>query len=98
MFENWTNCQLCEYNPTGDKCELFGRVIGMHGCSSGIERKPRNHFEEVKAMSMEELAMFFERITDCDFCLISKNKCGYKKYPCNQRWLDWLKEEVDDCG
>lgn len=90
------NCPTCKFADfDSDKCKRL--LIRLpHICPYAEERKPRNHFEEIKAMSMEELAMFFERITDCDSCLISKNKCGYKKYPCNQRWLDWLKEEIAD--
>lgn len=79
MFENFVDCQSCEHNPTGDKCELFGRVIGMHGCSSGVERKPRNNFEKIKAMSMEEMAEWVSAITLDEF--------GDKK-----DWLNWLKE------
>ena len=86
MFDDFVNCQVCEYNPTGDKCELFGRVIGMHGCSSGVERKPRNHFEEVKAMSMEEMALFFQDIE----VLAADDSLGREK------WLEWLKEEVKE--
>lgn len=55
MLDDFTSCASCQYN-NGEKCELFGRVIGMHGCSSGVERKPRNNFERIKAMSLEELA------------------------------------------
>ncbi len=89
------SCQVCEYNPTGDKCELFGRVIGMHGCSSGGERKPRNHFEEIKAMSMEEMAEFLEEE------IVSRNPhCNLEKHcknddSCIPCWLDWLKEATE---
>lgn len=79
------NCQICEHNPTGDKCELFGRIIGMHGCSSGVERKPRNHYEAVKALSMEELAVWLD--------LVRNNK-DYPIYATD--WKEWLKVEVHD--
>lgn len=85
MFEDWTNCQVCEYNPTGDKCELFGRVIGMHGCSSGVERKPRNHFEEIKNMNMEGMAEWLD--------LVRNNK-DYPIYATD--WTEWLKEAIAD--
>ena len=86
MFEDWTNCQVCEYNPTGDKCELFGRVIGMHGCSSGVERKPRNNFERVKQMTMDELAMFISGAESEGRAYGPKGK---------NAWLKWLNAEVE---
>ena len=84
------NCQSCEHNPTGDKCELFGRVIGMNGCSSGVERKPRNHFEMVKAMSMEELAKLLDNArASCGGVMGGRNCMA----DCRECWLEWLKEE-----
>ena len=79
------NCQVCEYN-TGEKCELFGRVIGMHGCSSGVERKPRNNFERVKQMTMEELAVLFNG------CEAEGRAYGPKG---KSAWLKWLNAEVE---
>lgn len=95
MFEDWTYCHECEHNPTGDKCELFGRVIGMHGCSSGVERKPRNHFEMLKAMSMEEMADYLEEVVSRNpHCKPGKDCTNDDScIPC---WLDWLKEEVKE--
>lgn len=92
------NCQVCEHNPTGERCELFGRVIGMHGCSSGVERKPRNHFEEIKAMSMEEMAVViaWPCIASPPWCAEHKT-CPYiseDPTPCDKCALEWLKEEI----
>ena len=86
MFEDFTSCAVCQHN-NGEKCELFGRVIGMHGCSSGVERKPRNHFEEIKAMSAEELAEIFETLCPSLNWTIALN---------GKSWLEWLKEESKD--
>lgn len=89
------NCQICEHNPTGERCEYFGRVIGMNGCSSGVERKPRNHFEMLKAMSMEEMAAFFENIAQdwgqAGASILMGNSSVYV-----DDWLKWLKEEVKE--
>lgn len=82
MFEDFTQCQICAHNPTGERCELFGHVIGMHGCSSGVERKPRNHFEMVKAMSMEQMAVWLASIGPCPEVML-------KIF-----WQEWLKEEI----
>lgn len=94
-------CQICEHNPTGERCELFGRVIGMHGCSSGVERKPRNHFEMVKAMSTEEMAEFFTpfyykglyhfycpAVAD-----VGDGECSAND-GCRECFAKWLKEEI----
>lgn len=89
------NCQICEHNPTGERCEYFGRVIGMHGCSSGVERKPRNNFERLKAMSMEEMANYFDEVLlKAPFCNPERAcKCEDFCVPCILRWL---KEEIAD--
>lgn len=80
------NCQVCEHNPTGERCELFGRVIGMHGCSSGVERKPRNNFEMLKKMSMEELAVFINGAESEGRAYGPKGKVA---------WIKWLNAEVE---
>lgn len=92
------NCQVCEYNPTGERCELFGRVIGMHGCSSGVERKPRNHFDWVRSLSEREFAEWLDAVSKAWY------DEGYTKetdeplmppYPSTaSKWLEWLKEEI----
>ena len=80
------SCQVCEHNPTGERCELFGRVIGMHGCSSGVERKPRNHFEMLKAMSMTQMAVLLAAMLGVNPFDGTGN--DYNKF------LEWLKEET----
>jgi hypothetical protein len=84
MFEDFTQCQVCEHNPTGERCEYFGRVIGMHGCSSGVERKPRNNYERVKQMTMEELAVLFNGCESEGRAYGPKGKAA---------WLKWLNAE-----
>lgn len=75
------NCQACEhYDQANSYCNLFRHAVNL-GCQSGTERKPRNHFEEIKAMSMEEMAEWVSAITLDEF--------GDKK-----DWLNWLKEEI----
>lgn len=92
------NCQVCEHNPTGERCELFGRVIGMHGCSSGVERKPRNNYEAIKAMNMEQMAGLFEDTGDCPprACPHDGEGANVTRKDCLACWLDWLKEEIAD--
>lgn len=101
MFEDWTNCQICEHNPTGDKCELFGRVIGMNGCSSAVERKPRNNFERLKSMSMDEFTELFAGkccpTIFADKMVVNTNDCAhhFAKNECEQCWNNWLKEAIE---
>ena len=92
MFEDWTNCQVCEYNPTGDKCELFGRVIGMHGCSSGVERKPRNYFEMLKSMTEEQLVEFLFSFATANIVFFEHTRQQFPK----EEILKILKEAVVD--
>lgn len=75
------NCPTCEFADfEADKCKrLLNRL--PHLCPYAEERKPRNHFEEIKAMSMEEMAEWVSAITLDEF--------GDKK-----DWLNWLKEEI----
>ena len=47
--------------------------------------EPRNHFEEIKAMSMEELAVWLD--------LVRNNK-DYPIYATD--WTEWLKEAIAD--
>ena len=75
------NCPSCEYADfEKDKCtRLLTRL--PHICPYCEERKPRNHFERIKSMSMEELA---------DWLVMNGCGCDYKT------WLNWLKEEIAD--
>ena len=87
------NCPSCEYADfEKDKCtRLLTRL--PHICPYCEERKPRNRFEMVKAMSMEELAEFLEEeITRNPHCKPEKDCTNDDScIPC---WLDWLKEEI----
>lgn len=88
------NCPNCE-KFNGYDCEMFGRQPGMAICPYAVERKPRNHFEEIKAMGMEELAECLEEeITRNPHCKPEKDCTNDDScIPC---WLEWLKEEVSE--
>ena len=89
------NCQICEHNPTGERCELFGRVIGMHGCSSVVERKPRNRFERVKQMTMEEMAAYIDKHTaEAMWCNSPPEECP-PDGECVKCILNWLKGAIE---
>lgn len=85
----------CIYRTKDGECDLYAEGgkykawCEMDGCDG---RKMSNA-DRIRAMTDEELAEFF---TFCDSCVIFKDECRTKGYACKQRWLDWLKEEVDD--
>lgn len=86
MFEDWTNCHECEHYDSNDRlCKMF-RCVKLCGCSSGIERKPRNNFERLKSMSMDELAMFINGAESEGRAYGLKGKVA---------WLKWLNAEVE---
>ena len=90
------DCESCvhEYlSPMSDICRECG--IAMLNYE---ERKPMTHFDEIKAMSVEELADWFcqTQYREGDFC---PPKHGWKYCimadGCRVCWLDWLKSPVD---
>ncbi len=89
------NCQNCKFADfEKDKCNrLLTRL--PHVCPYAEEKTPRNHFEQIKSMSMEELAEFLEEeITRNPHCKPEKDCTNDDScIPC---WLEWLKEEVHD--
>ena len=92
MFEDFSFCLSCEqYDREKRWCKLFNRTM-VCGCSYG-EDKPKNNFERLKAMGMEELAEFLEEeITRNPHCKPEKDCTNDDScIPC---WLDWLKEEI----
>jgi len=64
----------------------------MHGCSSGVERKPRNRFEMLKSLSMEEMAWELCRICRMPFY---KDDSEIDEYEVDC-WAKWLKEAIAD--
>ncbi len=88
------NCPSCEFADfEKDKCaRLLTRL--PHVCPYAEERKPRNHFEAIKAMSMEEMAAFFENIAQdwgqAGASILIGNSSVYV-----DDWLEWLKEAIE---
>lgn len=96
MFEDFSFCLLCEHYDRNDRlCKLFDRTM-VAGCPYGEERKPKNNFERLKAMSMEEMTAFLANIMDGGW-----GNCPDGYYDCSNRascaecWAEWLKEDVD---
>ena len=84
MNTEWTPCCFCEhYHRETYWCDLFKRHI-RDGCPYAEERKPRNHFEEIKAMNIEELAEW-----------LGENDSYFPIGDHKARWLKWLMKAVD---
>ncbi len=82
MFEDFTQCQNCENYDINDRlCKLF-RCVKVCGCSSGAEHKPKNNFELLKSMSMNEMAEFLR-----DFAMCENTSLVWIK--------EWLKEATE---
>jgi hypothetical protein len=79
-------CVRCKGN-----CGFIG-ITGMWACQGFI---PLTNADRIRSMTDEELAMFFQHIADCETCFVYKNECGREGYPCNQRFLEWLKSPAD---
>ncbi len=80
------NCPTCEFADfEKDKCKrLLTRL--PHICPYAKERKPRNNYERLKAMSMEELAEFINGAESEGRAYGPKGKSA---------WLKWLNAEVE---
>lgn len=85
------NCPTCIQNPTGEKCEYFGHPLGMAICPYGKERPPKNHFEQIKQMTMEEMAeVIFRKFQDI-YEAVTKDGAYFGK----RDMMRWLMEGVD---
>lgn len=86
IFEDFSFCTECEHYDQNDRlCKLF-QCVRVNGCQCGVERKPRNNFERVKQMTMEELAVLFNG------CEAEGRAYGPKG---KSAWLKWLNAEVE---
>ena len=87
------NCPTCEFADFDkDKCKrLLTRL--PHICHYAKERKPRNRFEKLKSMTMEQMAEFIAKFHGCSRCPGFNVPCDNR---CKEYWLDWLKEEVKE--
>lgn len=80
------NCPTCEFADFDkDKCKrLLTRL--PHVCPYAEERKPRNNFERLKLMTMDELAMFINGAESEGRAYGPKGKAA---------WVKWLSAEVE---
>ena len=101
-------CDVCKYNPPdysshepdkpcGD-CWVYGEG---NEPSKFVETENRQttkktHYDEIRAMSIEELADMFSLLSCCSEkgqdCMKYSDGMGGRN--CYQCWLDWLKQEA----
>ena len=76
-------------------CDLYTEVCDKCGGSGVVE--PMTNEEYIRQASTEELAKFFQKITDRCFACGVKNADGTSNEPCKERFcsrlvFEWLKE------
>lgn len=91
-------CQ--EMVPFVNKEELikalqYDRDQYLKGYTDGLAYTPpvKTHYDQVKAMSLEEMVPFLVGLTACEYCPARRENCGYD---CHKAWSDWLNAEVPD--
>ena len=94
MFEDFSFCTECDYYDREKRwCKLF-RSARPCGCPYGEDKKPRNRFEQFKAMSAEELAAYIdEHTSEAMWCNSPPEECP-PEGECVKCILDWLMEEI----
>lgn len=96
MDKSCKNCRFCVYAHLGGKdkpyCERHSQYIENTILCSCWEMvsvpKPQTHYDEIRAMSIEELAAWL-----ADHPLVSEYD---ENNPKHKAWLDWLKQEAKE--
>lgn len=82
-----TGC-ACSREKCSDDCSFYRKYKP--------KPKPITHFDEIKAMSVEEMAEWIDHI-QADAYERGMMETPVVDYPnVYSGWLDWLKQEVDD--
>ena len=79
------NCKTC-----AGPCCLKGSNI--EGECEGY--KPLSHYDQIKAMSIEEIAEIFAGT--CPSIFGGHNECIIEAATCKECWLDWLQSEAEE--
>lgn len=83
------NCRTC----AGPCCLKGSRIEG--DCEG---YKPQTHYEQIKAMSVEEMAMYAYKVLGHYWCPPEREAatktCNDMGRNCQKCWLDWLQSEA----
>lgn len=98
MFEDFSFCLSCEqYDRDKRWCKLFKRTM-MCGCMYGQNRTPSNNYEMLKAMSMDELALWLDDVSKSWYdegYTKESDEPAMSSYPATaSEWIKWLEEEI----
>lgn len=77
------DCRKCKHNYKPPTCEPKCNRM----CDGESDFEPITKYDEIHAMSIEELAEWLTKITD-DAQLDAKTKCNYQ-------WKEWLQSEAE---
>lgn len=80
------DCRKCKHNYKPSTCEPKCNRM----CDGESDFEPITKYDQIHAMSIEELAEWLTKITD-DAQLDAKTKCNYQ-------WKDWLQSEAETKG
>lgn len=92
----------CVYRTTDDKCEFYsdhGKGIVSYCDFDDCEEKKPSNADCIRAMTDEELAEFITPVkcVDCHLldCGVEEEMLNGKRRTCQERVLDWLKQESE---
>ena len=77
------DCRKCRYNYKPSTCEPKCNRM----CDGESDFEPITKYDQIHAMSIEELADWLTKITD-DAQLDARTKCNYQ-------WDEWLQSEAE---
>ena len=97
------NCSLCTVHRTLHNLKEEGFIsfdCGKNRTIAIIKKdKKMTNYEKIKAMSVEEMAIFLYRnVADCEMCPAMKSCKASSELTCKERLLEWLKSEVEEDG
>lgn len=55
-----------------------------------------NNFEKIKNMTLDEMAKFLFKRTDCQECLADTDYCNYSVTRCLKTLKQWLQQEASE--
>lgn len=83
-------CEKCK----NYEAEIQGCLYMDADCVNGSEFEPFTNYDQIKNMTVDEMAEFLFEYGDCDFCPVS-SKCKIRNYEnCKKNIKKWLESEV----
>ena len=87
----------CVYRTKDDECDLWTDNNHTSWCDfENCDDKHPSNAERLRAMTDEELAKFLRNMRRRWTCLPGYKGCYSATKTCEECWLDWLIQEVQD--